>query len=55
MSRQNMELQYIPSALDQLRRIVPTSIFSNMRMDTLLSAIGLERTCREFEEILKPA
>lgn len=33
----------IPIALDQLRKIVPISIFSNMKMDKLLPSIGLDR------------
>ncbi len=34
----------IPDVLNQLRAIVPISIFSNMRMDKLLPAIGLDKT-----------
>lgn len=33
----------IPDVLEQLRSVVPVSIFSNMRMDTLLPAIGLKK------------
>ena len=33
----------IPDVLNRLRSLVPISIFSNMRMDKLLPAIGLDR------------
>lgn len=49
---------YIPDVLEQLHSLVPVSIFSNMRMDRLLPAIGLKKEwfthCLSGSEFKRP-